>query len=102
MTPSVPASGVRLTASPRHADGVLVTGVATWDMTVPPTRTIDAVPRPRVVVACGDCALGASVFGAGYGCAGGVRAVAGPDLEIPGCPPDPAAITQALRALTGR
>jgi Ni,Fe-hydrogenase III small subunit len=55
-----------------------------------------------VVVACGDCALGASVFGAGYGCAGDVRAVAEPDAEIPGCPPDPAAITQALRALTGR
>jgi formate hydrogenlyase subunit 7 len=59
-------------------------------------------PRPRVVVVCGDCALGASVFGAGYGCAGGVRAVAGPDRDIPGCPPDPAAITQALRTLTGR
>lgn len=94
--------GARLTASPRHADGVLVTGVVTRNMAVPLARTIDAVPRPRVVVACGDCALGASVFGAGYGCAGGVRVVADPDLEIPGCPPDPAAITQALRALTGR
>ncbi|MGO8888458.1 MAG: NADH-quinone oxidoreductase subunit B family protein [Streptosporangiaceae bacterium] len=94
--------GARLTASPRHADGVLVTGVVTRNMAVPLAKTIEAVPRPRVVVACGDCALGASVFGAGYGCAGGVRAVAEPDAEIPGCPPDPAAITQALRALTGR
>ena len=48
--------GARLTASPRHADGVLVTGVVTRNMAVPLARTIDAVPRPRVVVACGDCA----------------------------------------------
>jgi formate hydrogenlyase subunit 7 len=94
--------GARLVASPRHADGVLVTGVVTRNMAVPLAKTLDAVPRPRVVVACGDCALGASVFGAGYGCAGGVRAVAEPDAEIPGCPPGPVAITQALRALTGR
>jgi formate hydrogenlyase subunit 7 len=94
--------GVRLTASPRHADGVLVTGVVTRNMAIPLAKTIEAVPRPRVVVACGDCALGASVFGGGYGCAGGVREVAEPDEEIPGCPPDPVAITQVLRGMTGR
>jgi formate hydrogenlyase subunit 7 len=71
-------------------------------MTVPLDKTLDAVPRPRVVVACGDCALGGGPFSGGYGVADSQEALAAPDVAIPGCPPDPAAITQALRTLTGR
>ena len=94
--------GARLVASPRHADGVLVTGVVTRNMAVPLQKTLDAVPAPRVVVACGDCALGGGPFAGGYGVAGGAGVIARPDVAIPGCPPDPVAITQALRVLTGR
>jgi formate hydrogenlyase subunit 7 len=94
--------GARLVASPRHADGVLVTGVVTRNMAVPLEKTLDAVPRPRVVVACGDCALGGGPFVGGYGVAGSQGALAAPDVAIPGCPPDPVAITRALRTLTGR
>jgi len=94
--------GARLVASPRHADGVLVTGVVTRNMAVPLEKTLEAVPEPRVVVACGDCALGGGPFAGGYGVAGSAGALAEPDLAIPGCPPSPVAITQALRALTGR
>ena len=61
--------GARLTASPRHADGILVTGVVTRNMAVPLAMTFDAVPRPRVVVACGDCAIGRTVFAGAYGVA---------------------------------
>ena len=94
--------GARLTASPRHADGVLVTGVVTRNMAVPLAMTFDAVPRPRVVVACGDCAIGRGVFAGAYGVEENAGVIAEPDLAIPGCPPDPVAITQALRTLTGR
>jgi formate hydrogenlyase subunit 7 len=94
--------GARLVASPRHADGVLVTGVVTWNMAVPLEKTLDAVPAPRVVVACGDCALGRGPFTGGYGVADSSPALAEPDVAIPGCPPGPVAITQALRELTGR
>jgi Ni,Fe-hydrogenase III small subunit len=94
--------GARLVASPRHADGILVTGVVTRNMAVPLDKTLDAVPRPRVTVACGDCALGGGPFGGGYGVADNQGALAAPDVAIPGCPPDPVAITQALRTLTGR
>ena len=55
-----------------------------------------------MVVACGDCALGGGPFADGYGVAGSDRPVAEPDVAIPGCPPGPVAITQALRTLTGR
>jgi formate hydrogenlyase subunit 7 len=94
--------GARLVASPRHADGVLVTGVVTRNMAVPLEKTLEAVPEPRVVVACGDCALGGGPFAGGYGLAGGAGPLAAPDVAIPGCPPGPVAITQALRTLTGR
>jgi len=94
--------GARLVASPRHADGVLVTGVVTRNMAVPLGKTLDAVPEPRVIVACGDCALGRGPFGGGYGVASSQGPLAAPDVAIPGCPPGPAAITQALRTLTGR
>ena len=94
--------GARLTASPRHADGVLVTGVVTRNMAVPLDKTLDAVPQPRVVVACGDCALGGGPLAGGYGVADRAGPLAAPDLAIPGCPPDPVAITQLLRTLTGR
>ncbi len=94
--------GVRLVASPRHADGLLVTGVVTRNMATPLEKTLEAVPRPRVVVACGDCALDGGVFAGGYGVVGPVGDVVPVDVEIPGCPPDPTAITEALRGLTGR
>lgn len=94
--------GVGLVASPRHADGLLVTGVVTRNMEAPLRKTLEAVPRPRVVVACGDCAVNGGVFAGGYGVAGVVGDVVPVDVEIPGCPPEPSAITEALRGLTGR
>lgn len=94
--------GVRLVASPRHADGLLVTGIVTKNMAVPLQMTFEATPRPRVVVACGDCAVSGGVFAGAYGVVGPVRDVVPVDVEIPGCPPEPAAITEALRRLTGR
>ncbi len=94
--------GARLVASPRHADGLLVTGVVTKNMAVPLKKTFGAVPRPRVVVACGDCAINGGVFADAYGVAGALGEFVPVNAEIPGCPPDPSAITEALRELTGR
>jgi Ni,Fe-hydrogenase III small subunit len=91
--------GVRLVASPRHADGLLVTGPVTKNMVVPLRKTLEATPAPKLVIALGDCALGCGVFGAGYGVEGAVSDVVAVDVPIPGCPPDPTSILLALRRL---
>ncbi len=94
--------GARLVASPRHADVVLATGVVTQNMLHPLKRTIDATPHPRLVIALGDCARNGGMFADAYGVVGAVSDVVDVDLEIPGCPPEPEAIVEALRRVTGR
>lgn len=94
--------GARLVASPRHADVLLVTGPVTRNMAEPLRRTVAAAPEPRLVVAVGDCALNCGEFAGGYGVEGAVADVVPVDLEVPGCPPEPAAVVAALRTVTGR
>ena len=94
--------GARLVASPRHADALLVTGVVTRNMADPLRNTLAATPRPRVVIACGDCALNRGVFKDAYAVAGAVGEVVPVDIEIAGCPPTPAEIVAALRSVTGK
>ena len=93
--------GARLVASPRHADALLVTGVVTRNMADPLRNTVAATPQPRVVIACGDCALNRGLFKDAYGVVGAVGEVVPVDVEIPGCPPTPPQIIAALRSVTG-
>ncbi|MCC6305528.1 MAG: NADH-quinone oxidoreductase subunit B family protein [Rhodobacteraceae bacterium] len=91
--------GLRLVASPRHADVLLVTGPVTRNMAEALARTHAATPDPKWVVAVGDCARGGGVFAGSYAILGGVEAVLPVDLHIPGCPPAPAAILAGLLTL---
>jgi Ni,Fe-hydrogenase III small subunit len=88
--------GLRIVASPRHADVLLVTGPVTLNMREALERTYRATPDPKWVVAVGDCAKDGGMFAASYAVAGGVGAAIPVDLHIPGCPPSP---TQLLRGL---
>ncbi|WP_062894617.1 NADH-quinone oxidoreductase subunit B family protein, partial [Mycobacterium avium] len=81
--------GARLVASPRHADALLVTGVVTRNMVEPLRNTLAATPQPRVVIACGDCALNRGVFTDAYGMVGAVGEIVPVDVEVAGCPPTP-------------
>lgn len=94
--------GARLVASPRHADALLVTGAVTRNMAEALRNTYDAMPGPRLVIACGDCAVTGGVFKDAYGVIGPVSQVLPVDVEILGCPPTPAEIITALRSITGR
>lgn len=94
--------GARLVASPRHADVLAVTGVVTQNMAEPLVNTVEATPRPRVVVSIGDCTRGCGMFAGSYAVAGDVDDFVDVDIHVPGCPPAPEAIVAALRTVTGR
>lgn len=93
----ITSEGFDIVASPRHADAITVTGPMTEAMRDAARETLDAVPRPRVIIAVGDCAVGEGPW-AGAPAAG---AGAGIELEaaviVRGCPPTPDALRAALR-----
>lgn len=88
--------GIDFVASPRHADMLLVTGPVSRQMELALKKTFDATPEPRIVAACGDCAINGGVYKGSYAVNDGVDAVIPVDLVIPGCPPEPAGIISAL------
>jgi Ni,Fe-hydrogenase III small subunit len=91
--------GLRVVASPRHADVLLVTGPVTKNMREALERTYAATPDPKWVVAVGDCARDGGIFAGSYAVAGGVSSVLPVDLHIRGCPPSPRALLEGLLAL---
>lgn len=91
--------GLRFVASPRHADVLMVTGPVTKNMREALSRTYNATPDPKWVVAVGGCAADGGIFKGSYAVAGGVSDVVPVDLHIPGCPPSPTALLSGLLAL---
>ena len=93
--------GLFFTATPRHADVLLVTGPVTRPMEQPLRRTYDAMPEPRVVVAAGTDACSGSIWTAPE-VLGGVDRVLSVDVYIPGDPPSPIALLHGLLLAAGR
>ena len=94
--------GVHFVASPRHADVLLVTGPVTRNMEIALRRTYEAAPDPRVVIAVGACGCSGGLFGEGtYASVGGVDRVVPVDIYVPGCPPRPQAILNAMLVAMG-
>ena len=94
--------GIRLAASPRHADLLLVTGPVAKNMEEPLRIAYAAMPEPKLVVALGDCACDGGIFGASYATCGGVSKVIPVDVAVPGCPPPPIAILEGILAAVRR
>jgi Ni,Fe-hydrogenase III small subunit/formate hydrogenlyase subunit 6/NADH:ubiquinone oxidoreductase subunit I len=94
--------GIDFVASPRHADGVIVTGPVTRNLETAVRRTFEAVPEPRIVIAVGACATSGGIAGRSYASAGGVAEVLPVDVFIPGCPPRPEAIIFGILLAVGR
>jgi Ni,Fe-hydrogenase III small subunit len=94
--------GLGIVASPRHADVLLVTGPVTTRMRDALLVAYHAMPEPRRVAALGDCALGCSLLGDPGEIVGGVERLLPIDLRIPGCPPTPTQIADALVQLLDR
>jgi len=93
--------GVQFVASPRHADGIVITGAVNVNMREALDRTYAAVPPPRLVIAVGACALNGGPFRGSPEIAGGVPPEIPVDLWIPGCPPHPLTVLDGLLRLLG-
>lgn len=94
--------GVQFVASPRHADGLLITGCISRNMELALKKTWDAVPGPKLVIAVGACAISGGPFAGHPEILNGATALVPVDLFIPGCPPHPLTILDGLLRLLGR
>lgn len=88
--------GINFVASPRHADGIVVTGPISTNMRTATLQTYEAVPAPKVVIAVGSCTISGGPFRGSLEITEGLDALLPVDLFIPGCPPHPLTNLHAL------
>ncbi|MGP3592150.1 NADH-quinone oxidoreductase subunit B family protein [Vagococcus sp. WN89Y] len=93
--------GIKVVASPRHADILLFTGAVTRAMRMPALRAWDAAPDHKIAVSYGACGVGGGIFHDLYCVWGGSDTIVPVDVWIPGCPPTPAATLYGFAVALG-
>ncbi len=93
---------IQVVASPRHADCLLVTGPISKNMLLALEKTYVSVPEPCFVIACGACAISGGVHADSEETYGGLENILKVDMYVPGCPPHPATLLEAMIRFMGR
>jgi Ni,Fe-hydrogenase III small subunit/NAD-dependent dihydropyrimidine dehydrogenase PreA subunit len=94
--------GVQFVASPRHADGLLITGPVSKNMRLALEKTYEALPAPKLVIAAGACSISGGPYIDHPEVLNGADPILPVDLYIPGCPPHPLTILHGILSLLGR
>ena len=94
--------GIQFVASPRHADGMVVTGPVSENMRTALLETYAAIPSPKLVIVVGAEAISGGVFRDNAEVHNGASSLVPVDLFIPGWPPHPLTILDGLLRLLGR
>ncbi|HNY01295.1 MAG TPA: NADH:ubiquinone oxidoreductase [Bacteroidales bacterium] len=94
--------GIEFVASPRHADGIVITGPITVNMAKALRLTWEAVPPPRVLILVGTDAISGGLFAGSNALDRSFLEDHSPDLLIPGNPPHPLTFINGVLDLTGR
>lgn len=87
--------GISFAANPKHADGLLIVGVLSDGMEAPLKTAVSSLPEPKLVFAVGTCAISGGILGRS------VRDAVEADVLVPGCPPNPYTILDALQKARG-
>jgi Ni,Fe-hydrogenase III small subunit/ferredoxin len=94
--------GIFITASPRHADILLVTGAGSHGMAAPLRRTYQGMPAPRIVIAAGTDAVSGGLIHPSYAVDAGIGEIVPVDVWVPGSPPSPFSLLHAILLALGR
>jgi NADH-quinone oxidoreductase subunit B len=86
---------------PVDLNGLLVSGTVTTKMAPAVRAMFEAMPEPRRVLAFGACAVAGGPYWDSYSVHNGASTQVPVDVFVPGCPPQPAALVEGLRTLTG-
>lgn len=92
--------GIEFTASPRHTDGIVVTGPISENMAEPLRIAYDAIPEPKIFVLCGVDAISGGLFSSSKAINRSILKDIKVDLFIPGNPSHPLTIINGLLDLT--
>lgn len=94
--------GITLVGSPRHADVLLVSGIANRQIAPRLKALYEQVPKPKAVIAIGSCACTAHMFRDSYNYVSPIDEIIPVDIYVPGCPPKPEAMIAAIIKLLGK